>query len=112
MYENNFLGKSGFTWWVGKIENNVDPIGLGRCQVRIFGFHGDPNDPVALQNIPISDLPWALPILPLNSAFTFTAGNIGDWVCGFFMDGESAQMPVMWGIIPGIYNPPAPTVAT
>jgi hypothetical protein len=29
--------------------------------------------------------------------------DLGDWVVGFFMDGESAQMPVMMGVLPG-YN--------
>ena len=35
----NFLGKDGFVWWKGVIENRDDPLHLGRCQVRIFGWH-------------------------------------------------------------------------
>ena len=103
MYESNFLGKSGITWWMGKIVNTADPLGVGRCQVRIFGFHGDPNDPTTQLNIPDSDLPWAMAIYPVNSTKTFSAPkpNGNDWVVGFFLDGESAQMPIMWGIIPG-----------
>ena len=36
---NNFIGKDGFNWWVGVVENRMDPLKLGRCQVRIFGYH-------------------------------------------------------------------------
>jgi hypothetical protein len=104
MFEKNFLGKSGFIWWVGTVENNADPLGFGRCQVRIFGFHGDPNDPTTKQNIPLSDLPWAHPVLPLNNSNTFSTPQLKDWVVGFFMDGDSAQMPVMLGVLPGFYN--------
>jgi hypothetical protein len=28
--------------------------------------------------------------------------RIGDWIVGFFMDGESAQAPVMMGVLPGL----------
>jgi hypothetical protein len=106
MYESNFLGKSGFTWWIGKIVNTSDPLGIGRCQVRIYGFHGDPNDPMSQLNIPDSDLPWALSIYPTNSTKTFSAPtpNQKDLVVGFFLDGESAQQPIMWGMIPGFRN--------
>ena len=101
MLSNNFLGKSGLNWWVGIIVNNSDPMGIGRCQVRIFGFHGDPNDSTSKSNIPDTDLPWAHPIFPINNSKTWHKPNTEEWVVGFFMDGESAQMPVMWGIIPG-----------
>ena len=35
----NFLGKDGFVWFIGVIENRADPLGMGRCQIRIFGWH-------------------------------------------------------------------------
>ena len=28
--------------------------------------------------------------------------RIGDWIVGFFLDGENAQQPVMMGVLPGI----------
>ena len=34
--------------------------------------------------------------------FTFASPRVGDWVLGFFMDGEQAQMPIMLGILPGL----------
>ena len=40
--------------------------------------------------------------LPIYSQGTFGKPKIGDWVVGFFMDGESGQFPVMMGILPGL----------
>jgi len=100
----NFLGKDNFIWWVGTIENIMDPLGLGRCQVRIFGWHDD-GSPEALVNVKTEDLPWALPIIPINARNTFSAPLIGDWVVGFFMDGLAGQFPIMMGILPGFSAP-------
>jgi phage baseplate assembly protein gpV len=97
---NNFIGKDGFIWWVGIIESRADPLGLGRCRVRIFGWHTDNT-----MNLPTEDLPWALPVYPLNNSKTFSAPMLGEWVVGFFMDGESAQAPIMLGVLPGIVQP-------
>lgn len=95
---NNFIGLNGFIWWVGVVENRAgDELGIGRCQVRIFGWHTD--DTSAL---PTKDLPWATPMLPINAPNTFSKPRMGDWIVGFFMDGESAQFPIMMGILPGI----------
>jgi hypothetical protein len=96
----NFLGKDNFIWWIGVIENRMDPLGLGRCQVRIFGWHDD-GSPEAIAKIPLSELPWALPLQPLNSSRTFASPFVGDWVMGFFMDGMSGQFPIMMGVLPG-----------
>jgi hypothetical protein len=93
----NFAGKDGFIWWVGVLENRVDPLGIGRCQVRIFGWHS------TLKNeVPTTDLPWAHPMIPLNSSKFFSAPQEDDWVLGFFLDGVNAQQPVMLGILPGM----------
>ena len=93
----NFVGKDGFTWWVGAIENRVDPLAMGRCQVRIFGWHN--TDKLKL---PTHNLPWAHPMYPLNASKMFSAPEIGSWIFGFFLDGENAQQPVMMGVLPGI----------
>lgn len=92
----NFIGLDGFVWWFGIIENRIDPLNLGRCQVRIFGWH---TDNMAL--IPSADLPWAMPMMPINSLQSITLKD-GDMVVGFFTDGSSAQQPVIMGVIPGI----------
>lgn len=99
----NFAGLNGFVWWLGEVENNLDPLGVGRAQVRIFGWYED--------TIPTIDLPWAMPMHPINNRNTFqpleikTSTQGGDWVIGFFMDGEAGQFPVMMGVLPG-FNPP------
>jgi hypothetical protein len=45
-----------------------------------------------------------MPLYPINAAKTFSAPSEGDWIVGFFMDGESGQMPIMMGVLPGINN--------
>jgi hypothetical protein len=93
----NFIGKNDFIWWVGVIENRVDPLALGRCQVRIFGWHNE-NSVI----LPTSDLPWSQAMIPLNNSKHFSSPRLGEWVVGFFMDGEQAQIPVMMGVLPGL----------
>ena len=50
-------------WWVGVIEDRKDPDKMGRCKVRIFGFH--PPDKGILST---EDLPWAMMMTPATSA--------------------------------------------
>ena len=94
---NNFIGKDGFIWWVGEVETRIDPLALGRCQCRIFGWHSTNK-----MELPTEELPWASPMYPINNSKSFSAPQIGDWVIGFFMDGQSAQAPIMMGVLPGI----------
>ena len=94
---NNFAGLNGFVWWMGVVENRLDPLKLGRCQVRIFGWHTDNK-----QLIPSADLPWALPMISPNTQESFSAPREGDYVVGFFADSESAHFPILMGILPGI----------
>jgi hypothetical protein len=94
---NNFIGKDGFNWWVGVVENRNDPLKLGRCQIRIFGHHTENK-----QLLPTSDLPWAQASLPTNSSQLFSAPKEGEFVIGFFADGESSQAPIMTGVLPGL----------
>lgn len=94
---NNFIGKDSFVWWVGIVEDRADPLGIGRCRVRIFGWHTDNKI-----ELPTDTLPWALPMYPVNNSKAFSAPRLGDWIVGFFMDGHSAQAPVMMGVLPGL----------
>lgn len=94
-FRKDFIGLDGFIWWIGVVENRQDPLGLGRCQVRCFGFHDK-----SLSEIPSEDLPWAQPIHALNNQ-TFSTPKEGDYVFGFFLDGKFAQNPIMMGIVPG-----------
>jgi hypothetical protein len=93
----NFIGKDNFVWFIGVVENRVDPLGLGRCQLRIFGWHTDNTS-----DLSTTALPWAQPMYPINNSKSFSAPKQGDWIVGFFMDGLSAQAPIMMGVLPGL----------
>jgi hypothetical protein len=94
----NFLGHDGFIWWIGVVEDIDDPLTLGRCKVRCFGYH-----PAIKENsVPTEDLPWALAIHPLNTPNLYGTPRVGEWVFGFFLDALSAQEPAILGYIPGI----------
>jgi hypothetical protein len=93
----NRIGHDNFVWWLGVVEDRMDPLNLGRVRVRIFGWHTDD-----LNLIPTSSLPWALPMYPPNNSKTFSAPEEGNYVMGFFTDGLSGQAPVLMGVFPGI----------
>jgi len=92
----NFMGMDGFVWWMGVVENRLDPKKVGRVQVRIFGLHTDD-----MSYIPREDLPWAQPMISVNNQMTSTPKE-GDMVVGFFFDGDACQYPMIMGIVPGI----------
>lgn len=93
-----FFGREGFYWWIGIVEDNVDPLLLGRVKVRIFGYHSSYAE--RARGIPTEDLPWATIVVPPNGQNTYSRIDLGEWVLGFFMDGADAQEPVVLGIIP------------
>ena len=95
----SFMGKDGFVWWLGVIEDRNDPTGMGRYKVRIFGWHTD-----NLQELPTGDLPWAQTILSLNGSTGWSNALEGDYVMGFFLDGSSGQFPVVLGKFSGLDN--------
>ena len=100
---NNFFNTTGFYWWMGVVEDRMDPLYLGRCRVRILGFHN--KDKTIL---PTADLPWATPIQPITSAAVSGVGTApvgpveGTWIVGFFADGDDCQQPIMMGTFAGI----------
>ena len=89
------LNKDGFVWWQGVVKSRKDPLKIGRCQVRILGYHDDE------KNIPDNDLPWAYPAMPINVRPNSVATGLveGVWVLGFFRDGHDAQEPVITHLI-------------
>ena len=94
----NFIGQDGFVWWIGVVEDIDDPLTLGRCKVRCFGYH-----PAKSTNlVPTEDLPFALSIHPLNTPNLYGTPRIGEWVFGFFLDALSAQEPAILGYLPAI----------
>jgi hypothetical protein len=95
-----------FVWWQGVVEDRKDPLKLGRCRVRILGYHTD--NKIDGEGIPTEHLPWAYPSQPITSAAMNGIGTTplgaveGTWVFGFFRDGKAAQEPVMTGTFGGI----------
>ena len=95
-----------FIWWQGVVEDRVDPLKLGRCRVRILGYHTDNKEDGV--GIPTEHLPWATPSQPITSAAMNGIGTTpmgpveGTWVFGFFRDGKNAQEPVMMSTFGGI----------
>lgn len=94
---------ANFYWWFGVVEDRNDPLRLGRCRVRIIGYHTEDNEV-----LPSDDLPWALPVMPANSAgssgvgWSPTGAVEGSWVVGFFADGENGQHPMFFGTVGAI----------
>ena len=109
LLQSNFLGRDGFRWWIGQIPPSKSwllqfkkrPNAWGnRVRVRIMGYH--PQNTTELKD---EDLPWATVILPTNNG-TGKGGfkkpirvKPGDIVIGFFLDGDNAQQPVIFGSI-------------
>jgi hypothetical protein len=98
-----FLGREGFVWWHGVVEDTADPLFLGRCRVRVYGFHTDDKT-----ELPTAALPWAYPMQPITSAAVSGIGTSptgllqGSHVFGFFRDGDEGQDPVMIGSFGGV----------
>ena len=109
----NFIGKDGFNWWVGQVENDggrywntelndgegdydySDFDWTNKVKVRIIGYH-NPNR----KELPTVDLPWAQVLMPAIYGMRSGIGSIqqlqlNSWVVGFFMDGASAQVPIV-----------------
>ena len=101
-YDNNFLGKNGFVWFNGVVEDRQDPQKLGRLRVRCIGIHTDNKD-----ELPTSDLPWSQLIHPITSSGISGLGSSpgfiveGTWVFGYFRDGAACQEPMVIGTLPG-----------
>ena len=116
MYQpsTNFWGKDPMQWWIGQVTDpekgkwgdalertqaaNGEDIYSHRCRVRIVGYHDCADD------LPDEDLPLAHILLPPNTATTGGCGETvqyqgGEVVVGFFIDGEDAQQPVIFGTL-------------
>jgi len=124
-----FVGKEGFNWWLGQIPSvntsdkdsgdnswalQADGKGWGdRYKVRILGYH-----PAEESELSDNDLPYALTMLPSTSGTG--GGNFaqstrlrpGDTVMGFFLDGASAQVPVIMGALTRTEDVPTDGIPT
>ena len=96
------MGKDGFSWFVGVVEDRNDPAKIGRVRVRVLGRHNED-----LTQVKTRDLPWAHVMHPVTDPSMQGLGHTpsfltqGSWVVGFFRDTE-AQQPVIMGSLPGI----------
>ena len=115
LIKTNFLGKDGFIWWIGQVVRQsswIDNLpstptkttkehkGFDfRYKVRIMGYHtavpGELTD---------DQLPWASVMLPVTAGTSGGARHTpqlrqGNFVYGFFLDGEDAQQPIIMGVI-------------
>lgn len=91
-----------FKWWVGVVENKIDPLELGRYQVRIMGYHT-----ANRETLKTTELPWAIPMHPTTSAAISGVSETpnlmqGSTVVGFFADGDDGQIPVIMGSLAGM----------
>jgi hypothetical protein len=103
-----FMGKDGFVWFTGVVEDRNDPELLGRVRVRCVGYHTD-----NITEIPTSELPWAHVMHPVTDPSMQGMGNTpsflveGTWVVGFFRDAEDQQQPIILGSLPGTPKTPS-----
>ena len=115
LINRHFLGRDGFIWWIGQIVDRTtwisnlpgsptrtteDQKGFDfRDKVRIMGYHTCDKD-----ELKDHELPWASIMLPVTagvSGGSISTPNLrqGNFVYGFFIDGEDAQQPVIMGVI-------------
>ena len=117
LFEKKIVGRDGFIWWIGQIASDSwkmnligstpddtpledDPGFSERYQVRILGYHTA--DDKALTD---DDLPWAGVMYPVTAGAqagsSGASANLraGNFVYGFFLDGEDAQQPVIMGVL-------------
>jgi len=100
MFEHG-VGIKNPLFFIGVVENNVDPRREGRVQVRAFGIHG------TNKQVPRDELPWAIVVkgdYDPNGAPGLGLPAINAWVFGAFLDGRDAQQPMVLGLIPTQYT--------
>ena len=115
LVKTHFLGRDGFIWWIGQIVAQTQwAANLGgsptrtteeqagfdfRYKVRIMGYHTAVPGAVTPE-----ELPWASIMLPVTAGVSggaMSTPNLrqGDFVQGYFLDGEDAQQPVIMGVL-------------
>lgn len=107
---NYWFGAQGTRLWIGQVEGDgitdiggnklIDKQESNRVKVRIMGYHTR-----SRKELPPQKLPWATVMIPTTESVSRdSAGSVhglenGMWVLGMFMDGESAQQPLVMGSI-------------
>jgi hypothetical protein len=115
LYNPGFLGEH-FNWWIGQIaddstwRDNILPgkftdrnsvVGWGyRYKVRIIGLHDQEEESLRSE-----ELAWAQVMYPVTAgggqASASQTPNLrqGNFVFGFFLDGQDQQVPVIMGVL-------------
>jgi len=98
--QSNFMGRDGFLWFTGVVEDNNDPLQTGRVRVRALGYHTENKE-----ELPTADLPWASVMHPTTSPAVSGVGHTpfllqGTWVVGFWRDVD-CQEPIIMGALAG-----------
>jgi hypothetical protein len=115
LYNPGFLGEH-FNWWIGQIaddstwRDNILPgkftdrnsiVGWGyRYKVRIIGLHDQDEESLRSE-----ELAWAQVMYPVtagggqSSASQTPNLRQGNFVFGFFLDGQDQQVPVIMGVL-------------
>ena len=111
LLKTNFAGKDGFTWWIGRVAHpkywkRTDTVmsqsgqKSHRVKVRIIGYH-----PWDTNELKEDDLPWAevMDSPNVGSGQDMVGETMslvgGETAVGFFLDGEEAQQPVIFGLL-------------
>lgn len=115
LFTSGFAG-AHFNWWIGQIaddstwrdntssgkhESGSQIPGWGRrYKVRIIGYHDQQEE-----TIPSDQLPWAQVMYPITAGggqgSSYQTPNLrqGNFVFGFFLDGQDQQVPVIMGVL-------------
>lgn len=82
--------------WTGKVVDNDDPLMMGRCKIRIFGYYDDIAD---------AAIPWALPETSYLGSRTgaLIVPENGTLVRGYFDVGDD-QKPIYNALAPNMDN--------
>lgn len=97
---NNFMGQSGSEWFIGIVEDNLDPEKIGRVRVRCYGIHSENKT-----ELPTEHLDWWLVGVSTNSSSSDIATiQIGACVKGIFLDGIDMQVGLVEYVIPGLHT--------
>lgn len=74
-----FLMSSNIEYFIGIVEDRMDPLKQGRVRVRVFGVHPPQKKQGSILGIPTADLPWMTIVQSVNSA---SISGVGGAVTG------------------------------
>lgn len=116
LIKTHSIGRDGYVWWVGQVaseeswkdnkppnpqESNDDIMGFGeRYRVAIIGY-----TPFETQEVTDDELYWAYVEYPVTAGSggrgSSQSANLaqGDFVRGYFLDGEEGQIPIISAVI-------------